>query len=135
MAALRADPKRGLELVVAVMRVTDRAGVRVLRRRGRLVVGLDGDVDLGHVASLDLPYRRRVAPAVHCHSPSAAVRRSTFSTLAGSGARPVRPTPTTVPRSRIRPRTRSSSARVGPPGSGMNEATSLASKTSQSIAT
>src|SRR5205823_3634388 len=62
MAALRADPERSLELVIAVVRVTVGAGVRVLRWRSRLVVGLDGDVDLGHVASLDLPRAQRVAP-------------------------------------------------------------------------
>jgi hypothetical protein len=54
VAALLADPEAPLELVVAVVRVTAGAGVRVTRRRTRLVVGLDRDVDLGHFASLDL---------------------------------------------------------------------------------
>ena len=85
MAALRADPERRLELVVAVVRVAARAGVRVLRRRGRLVVGLDGDVDFGHVASLDRGPRRGVAAAAQ--RPRAAVSRSSFSTFAGSQAR------------------------------------------------
>src|SRR5439155_8847828 len=43
VTALLADPKARLELVVAVVRVTARTGVRVSRRRARLVVGLDRD--------------------------------------------------------------------------------------------
>jgi hypothetical protein len=61
MTALLADPEAALELVVAVVRVAARAGVRVGRRRAGLVVGLDRDVDLGHVESLDLASAREVA--------------------------------------------------------------------------
>src|SRR5581483_11710441 len=63
VAALRADPKRALELVVAVVRVTARAGVRMVGRRSRLVVGLDGYVDVRHGASLDRSRRIPVALA------------------------------------------------------------------------
>jgi hypothetical protein len=46
MAALRADPQRGVELVVAVMRFAARAGIRVLLALGlRRVAVLDRNVD------------------------------------------------------------------------------------------
>ena len=48
VAALRADPQRRVELVVPVVGVPARTGVRMLRRRRRLVAGLDRDVDFGH---------------------------------------------------------------------------------------
>src|SRR5919112_542001 len=63
MAALLAHPETLLELVVAVVRVTARAGVRVTRGRAWLVVGLDRDVDLGHFGSLDRRPQREVAEA------------------------------------------------------------------------
>src|SRR4029453_12397278 len=82
VAALRADPKGLVELVVPVVRMALRARVRVVLVPGRGVPRLDLHVDarLGHSTSLDL------SPCRLGYRPSAGVSRSSRGPLAGAGA-------------------------------------------------
>src|SRR5205807_3278760 len=132
VAALGTDPEVGLQLVVAVVRVAARAGVRMtaLRRLGRVLV-LDGDVDPGAHRRHDL----RPRPPAAGYKPSAVQSRSNGARLAGSGVSPLKPAPTTAPRRRTSPKSAAASSTPSPAGSGMNDATSPGSKTSQSSAT
>src|ERR671910_2609473 len=129
MPALRADPQGLLELFVPVVGVAARAGVRVLGRvlRGRAAV-LDRNVD---------PARHgRLSYGVARYRPSAAQTLVSAGTFAGSGVRPVRPTPATGFAEATFFMIASVSTSVSPPGSGKNDATSSSgSRTSESNAT
>src|SRR3954454_21016237 len=112
VAALRADPKVRVELVVPVVRAAARARVRVRPASvlWRRVFVLDGDVDpFRHGESVRLGQRPRAA-----HS------RVRGSTLETSAASPLRPAPRTGASLGMRRKSFSVSETVSPPGSGMN---------------
>src|SRR5207249_10588521 len=69
------------------------------------------------------------------YSPSAAAKRSSACTFAGSGASPVKPAPITCACAATERSVASTSATDGPFGSGMNTERSDGSSTSQSSAT
>src|SRR5439155_23606034 len=126
------DPERLVELVVAVVRVAPRTGIRMLLRlRLRSVTMLDRDVD---------PRRRHwpildSGPFRPSYRPRARVSLDSGSTFDGSKLNPVRPAPKTVVRSRISIRKPSSWATERPSGSGMKTESSEGSATSASTAT
>src|SRR5918992_2904755 len=129
MPALGADPERLLELLVAIVGMAARAGVRMLGRvvRGRAAM-LDRDVD---------PARHcRLSYGVASYRPRAAQTRVSAGTFTGSGVRPVRPTPAIGLADETFFMIASVSTSVSPPGSGRNETTSSSgSRTSESNAT